>query len=214
MKEKKEKFNEYITKRECPFTPEINPESKKIISENFKSEDRSQIFERLSKSKNKSSEVKCSRSKSKTSLSESQQMQINSLKNSRNKKNSFYYSDSEGNRRVRTKITIREQKFENEIYSTMNKLSNKNSNLKRSVNKKIKENVGKFKLNNLKEIFEVIFSKCNSVQDIQNLSQYGISENMKDNVILPTLHVIQERNLELNFQNFYLIANEIMNMAL
>ncbi len=74
--------------------------------------------------------------------------------------------------------------------------------------------MGKFKLNNLKEVFEVIFSKCNSIQDIQNLGKYGISSRMKDNVILPTLHLIQERNLEFNFQNFYLAANEIINFAL
>jgi len=133
----------------------------------------------------------------------------NSLKNSRN-----YNSDSEGTRRIRTKITIREQKSENEIYSTIDELNDNTNKLKKSIDRKLKENMGKFKLNNLKEVFEVIFSKCNSIQDIQNLGKFGISSSMKDNVILPTLHMIQERNLEFNFQNFYLAANEIINQVL
>jgi hypothetical protein len=74
--------------------------------------------------------------------------------------------------------------------------------------------MGKYKLNNLKEVFEIIFSKCNSIQDIQNLGKYGISSSMKDNIILPTFNLIQERDLEFNFQNFYLAANEVINLSL
>jgi hypothetical protein len=233
MKEKKQKYYEYITKRECPFMPEINPESRKIMSSStFRNEEKLEIYERLSRSKNKSKEIKIVRSRSKNSYNEIHIQPITTIKNLNNninsnsntknennlnknkEKNSLYYIDSEGNRRVRTKITIREQKFENDIYNTLNQLSNENSKLKKSINKKIKENFGKFKLNSLKEIFEVIYSKCNSVEDIQNLGKLGISDNMKDNVILPTLHVIQERSLEFNFQNFYLIANEIISIAI
>lgn len=140
------------------------------------------------------------------------------LKNSNSrqlmKSSKSYNTDSESSKRVRTKITIREQKSENEIYSTIDELNNQSDKLKKSLNRKIKENMGKYKLNNLKEVFEVIFSKCNTIQDIQNLGKYGISNSMKDNVILPCLHLIQERNLEFNFQNFYLIANEIINLTI
>lgn len=190
-----------------------------MIKSSTFSEDKQQIYRRLSQNRNKQHDLQKSRSKLSTSLnnpfdvSKSEKAnKITQRKNSKNSKN--YNTDSESLRRVRTKITIREQKSENEIYATIDDLNNKTNKLKKSIDRKIKENMGKFKLNNLKEVFEVIFSKCNSIQDIQNLGKYGISTSMKDNVILPTLHLIQERNLEFNFQNFYLAANEIINMSL
>ena len=150
---------------------------------------------------------------SKLSISLVSSQQFTSKDNNPKKKNlKGYNSDSDISRRIRTKITIREQKCENEIYAEIDNINNQSDSLKKSIDKKMKENMGKFKLNNLKEIFEVIFSKCNSIEDIQNLDKFGISESMKDNIILPCLHIIQERKLEFNFQNFYLIANEIMNM--
>jgi hypothetical protein len=225
MREKKRKYYEYITKRECPFKPEINAESKKIMNSSaFKNEEREKlkIYERLSKIRKKN-EI----SKPKNSLNEinidikEKEKEINKIKikiknrnrniNKNKNKNKISYSDTERNKRVRTKITIREKKFEDEIYKTLNDLSNKNLYLRKSFNQKFKENVGKYKLNNLKEIFEVIFNKCNSLLDIQNLGNFGISDNMKDNVILPTLHIIQSKKLDFNFQNFYLISNEIIN---
>jgi hypothetical protein len=208
MREKKRKYYEYITKWECPFKPEINPESKKIMNSSaFKTEDREKlnIYERLSKIKKK---IEISNPKNSINKGNTNEINMKNIPNI----NKLFYLDSEGmNKRIRTKITIREKKYEDEIYKTLNQLSVKNSCLKESFNKKLNENVQKFKLENLKQIFEVIFGKCNSLKDVQNLGNFGISDNMKDNVILPTLHIIQNKKLDFNFQNFYLISSEIIN---
>lgn len=211
----KEKYVAFITKRECPFNPQISEYSRNLIKTNNRSEDRQQIYRRLAQNKNKEHDLKKSRSK--LSMSANNMINVSERENENKnyrKTNRIYDSDSESSRRIRTKITIREQKTENEIYATIDELNNKTNKLKISIDRKFKENMGKYKLNNLKEVFEIIFSKCNSIQDIQNLGKHGISTSMKDNVILPSLNLIQERNLEFNFQNFYLAANEIINIFL
>lgn len=72
------------------------------------------------------------------------------------------------------------------------------------------ENIKMFKLNNLKEIFEVIFTFCNNIDDIYDLDSSRINKNIKLKLIIPCCNRMKERNLEFNFQNFYLISNELM----
>lgn len=196
----------------------------------FHPEDKLQTYNRLSRHKSLDHNIHKSHSKLSLTTNSNQNFKIGKEKytnqssdklkhNNSNsqrvlKSSKSYNTDLESLRRVRTKITIREQKSENEIYCTIDELNNQSNKLKKSLSKKIKENMGKYRLNNLKEVFEVIFSKCNSFRDIQNLEKFGISNNMKDNIILPSLHMIQQRKLEFNFQNFYVIANEIINTAI
>lgn len=75
---------------------------------------------------------------------------------------------------------------------------------------KSNENINKFKLNNLKEIFEVIFNNCDNIDDIYDLDCCEIQENLKNKLIIPCCNKMKERNLDFNFQNFYLISNEII----
>jgi len=72
------------------------------------------------------------------------------------------------------------------------------------------ENINKFKLNNLKEIFEVIFTYCDNIDDIYDLDCSEIQENLKEKLIIPCCNKMKQRNLDFNFQNFYLISNEII----
>ena len=46
------------------------------------------------------------------------------------------------------------------------------------------------------------------------MEKFGIQLSIKEKLVLPTCQIIKDRNLEFNFQNFYLIANEIMNYIL
>lgn len=116
--------------------------------------------------------------------------------------------------RVRTKIKIREVKQENKLYNSIEKINKEQEKLKSSLQKKYTENIDKFKLNNLKQIFEVIYNNCRQVNDFAKMEKFGIPKNIKEKLILPTCYILKERNLEFNFQNFYLIANEIMNFIL
>ncbi len=75
---------------------------------------------------------------------------------------------------------------------------------------KSSENINKFKLNNLKEIFEVVFTYCDNIDDIYDLDCSEIHENLKEKLIIPCCNKMKQRNLDFNFQNFYLISNEII----
>lgn len=81
---------------------------------------------------------------------------------------------------------------------------------KSSYTTKSMENINKFKLNNLKEIFEVIFTYCDNIDDIYDLDCSEIQENLKEKLIIPCCNKMKQRNLDFNFQNFYLISNEII----
>lgn len=82
---------------------------------------------------------------------------------------------------------------------------------KNSFTLKSKENIKKFKLNNLKDIFEVICKNCDNIDDLHNMDCTEINDNVKQRLLLPCCEIMKERELDFNFQNFYLISNEIMN---
>ena len=113
--------------------------------------------------------------------------------------------------RPRSRIKIREIKQENDLYNSIEKVNNKNEKLKAHIHKRIDENIKNFKLNNFKEYFEIIYNNCEQAEDFQKMEKFGIPRNIKEKLILPACFIIKERNLEFNFQNFYMIANEIMN---
>jgi hypothetical protein len=52
------------------------------------------------------------------------------------------------------------------------------------------------------------------MEDLDLIENFGISTYVKNKLILPTCFIIKERELEFNFQNFFLIANEIFNYAI
>jgi hypothetical protein len=88
------------------------------------------------------------------------------------------------------------------------------STFSREFANKSQENIHKFTLNNLKEIFEVIFNSCESIDDIISLEAREIPEKVKQMLVIPCCSLMKQRNLDFNFQNFFLIANEIMKKVI
>ena len=109
---------------------------------------------------------------------------------------------------------IREVKKSKELIENIKNQQSKENNIVSNCTNKILDNINKYKLNNLKEIFEIIYHNCSNIDDIQNIENYGINLKIKDKLILPTCHIMKERNLEFNFQNFFLISNEIINFTI
>ena len=112
------------------------------------------------------------------------------------------------------KKNIREMKSDCELKEFIDDVFRTNEENKKQFGRKIVENIDKFKLNNLKEIFEIIYNNCTQMEDLDNIENFGISSYGKSKLILPTCFIIKERELEFNFQNFYLISNEIFNYAI
>ena len=109
---------------------------------------------------------------------------------------------------------MREVKQSRELSENIKMQQVKEKKMFNNCTEKILDNINKFKLNNLKEIFEIIYNNCTNIDDIQNIENYGINSKIKDKLILPTCHIMKERNLEFNFQNFFLISNEIINFTI
>ena len=62
----------------------------------------------------------------------------------------------------------------------------------------------------MKEIFEILIKDNNKI-NFDSLTQKNIPKHIVDKVVKPTCYMINDRNLEFNFQNFYLISNELLN---
>jgi len=60
----------------------------------------------------------------------------------------------------------------------------------------------KFKQNNLKELFEMI----QTGQDLNTLPNH-----LKEKLLIPVCNRMNQENLEFNFQNFYFVADEVLN---
>ena len=78
----------------------------------------------------------------------------------------------------------------------------------------INEKINKFKVNNLKEIYETIYNNCYKITDVENIERFGLSTHLKEKLILPTCYIIKERDLEFTFQNFCIISKEILKFLI
>lgn len=229
---RKEEMRDRQLRNECSFKPKLNKETRNIINQIRKPEDKDALLARLSTSKkaigrsrlsgskffNSRETFSYSRSKSK-SLS-SRNIPFNSVLNNsanflsngtsspkylltstldtdENKKKSFMSP------RRQTEKTIREQKNERSLYFEIYDIKQNRQRASKIFKEKFSENIDKFKLNNLKELFEVVNGSCEK-------SMEDVPEHIKDRLLMPTCQIIKNRDLEFNFQNFYLIASEIL----
>lgn len=230
----KEEHSKFVMKKICPFVPKISEKSKQINTDKNLEQNPEQVFKRLSfiniipgqrKSRASNSFDACKSinmlisPKSDSNNSSSPYKRSSSLGLGRNSQISkLDFSSPSGQSRVsltgsldRNRTRIRESREERKLYSSIENLNLKQDDFRQDYTQKFRHSLGKFKLNNFKEIFEVIYTNCRSIEDFQNMEKFGISTNTKEKLVLPACHIIKERNLEFNFQNFYLIATEIMN---
>ncbi len=75
--------------------------------------------------------------------------------------------------------------------------------------KKSYEEIEKFKYNNLKNCFNILIS--NDEINYDSLTEKGITETLKNKVIIPACTMIKEKNLDFNFHNFYIICKDILD---
>jgi len=133
------------------------------------------------------------------------QQSLNISKTSNNRKKSFDYNY------IKKRKNMRYFKQENDLLSSYESVNARKDEIKEINSLRFRHNLDKFKLNNLKEIFEILYKNCYNNDEIMNVEEYGFSVNFEEKLIIPVLQKIKDENLEFNFQNFYLIANEIMN---
>ena len=84
----------------------------------------------------------------------------------------------------------KEKKFKEELY-------------KKTVN----SNIENYKLNEIKTLYKILYEN-NINFDI--LYKKGIPKHIINKVVKPTCYMINDKQLEFNFQNFYLICNEFL----
>lgn len=218
-----------IYKAIYPFKPEISQSSRAIILKKGK-ENKDSLFKRLSESKRAHSVRNALNNLH--SLSNSQHNLNNNSTSNRNtsthskKKLIIIKQENKGVKiepNCETAITTNPQstsfterkkksteaKQEIEIIQSMKEIESKENNTKKHYKNQYINNLEKFKLNQLKEIYEILTNNGEDI-DLEALTTNGIPHHIKEKVIIPTCYMINNKNLEFNFQNFYLIASEIL----
>ena len=237
LREKTKKHHyDHIKSSEFSFKPTLTEGSKRIISKSLnKFEDKESFYNRLTNSKrihNLNLSIEKLNKSSTNYISSNTHSQKNNLKRSSSfksfttiTKNKITGDDQTEIKSLNNILTsgnfekdesgrIREFKKHKELIEKNNNQKFKEKKMFENCAHKIIDNINKFKLNNLKEIFEIIYNNCSNIDDIQNIENYGINLKIKDKLILPTVYTMKERNLEFNFQNFFLTSNEVINLTI
>lgn len=231
LKRAKEEHYQHIISSEYSFRPILTEASREYISRSLnKHESREEFLNRLTNSKKMknlslnlkkrkfSIDIKSNQTKSKNCTRRS----FSSKSYNVNRFTTTEETETKSYNNVHTVVTndkddsnrIREVKQSKELIENIKHQQYKEKILLNNCTEKILSNINSFKLNNLKEVFEIIYNNCSNIDEIQNIENYGISSKIKDKLILPTCHIMKERNLEFNFQNFFLISNEIINFTI
>ena len=189
-----------INNIEFTFKPKLNEMTKKIISK--RKENDKQFVNRISTTKyltdtnilmkklqNKNRNIKIENINYNTTNKSSR---INKNNYTRPKSNRLL--ENQQNEIIVNKINEMERikKINNNVY------------LKKSY-----EEIEKFKYNNLKNCFNILIS--NDEINYDSLTEKGITETLKNKVIIPACSMIKEKNLDFNFHNFYIICKDILD---
>ena len=189
-----------INNIEFTFKPKLNEMTKKIISK--RKENDKQFVNRISTTKyltdtnilmkklqNKNRNIKIENINYNTTNKSSR---INKNNYTRPKSNRLL--ENQQNEIIVNKINEMERikKINNNVY------------LKKSY-----EEIEKFKYNNLKNCFNILLS--NDEINYDSLTEKGITETLKNKVIIPACTMIKEKNLDFNFHNFYIICKDILD---
>lgn len=133
----------------------------------------------------------------KDTISSNNNNKIKSKNNNNNKKSTYY-----------------ENKKEAELVKKIEKVKKIKDDLSNIEKFNINNKIQVYKAKRLKETFDIIYEKCPRFEDISHIEHYGISNNLKDKIVLPTLNYIKENNLEFNFKNYYIVADMIIDNSI
>ena len=208
-KKQNEKTEEYYNKN-YTFEPKISKGSKILMSN--RNESQEQFYNRLSSTKK---------------ISTLKNYVNNIYKNPQIENNNYINNDN--NNRLKTSHTNITEKLNNNLTLSCGYLDKKNNiQLKTEQNmiknlediekeKKFKEdffknkinsNIENYKLNEIKNIYDILNE--NEI-NFNILFQKGIPKHIINKVIKPTCYMINDKQLEFNFQNFYLISKELLD---
>ncbi len=208
-KKQNEKTEEYYNKN-YTFEPKISKGSKILMSN--RNESQEQFYNRLSSTKK---------------ISTLKNYVNNIYKNPQIENNNYIINDN--NNRLKTSHTNITEKLNNNLTLSCVYLDKKNNiQLKTEQNmiknlediekeKKFKEdffknkinsNIENYKLNEIKNIYDILNE--NEI-NFNILFQKGIPKHIINKVIKPTCYMINDKQLEFNFQNFYLISKELLD---
>lgn len=211
VQNKKEEMINRFYQFQCPFEPKLSKGSKKIM--NQRKESAKSMVNRLSSSKvytalsnsiktisNKTEANNTNQSKVKRSFS------LSSI-NPTNKNTSFISLSQKTIDPNRKRIT--EQRSERDLLKSIYAISKNNENSMKYYQSTVNRNAERYKISTMKDIYEIISTKAQL--DFNDLPSYGIPKHIVDKVVIPTCYMITNKQLEFNFQNFYLIASEMLN---
>jgi hypothetical protein len=183
-----------IINKLCPFKPKINKKSKQLTASMI--ETQSERVTRLTYS---------NRHKSATSID----FKNNFSEKPKRKENAASIIEI-----PKREKQIRFVKKDLELINQIENFKADNKNKKDTNNKFLHKSLQNYRVNKLKEFYEIISSNIQNIDELNYIEKFGISTNIKDRVIIPAVQILRNKNLEINFNNFYLIANEIMSYIL
>lgn len=196
---------------QCPFEPKLSKGSMKLMKNRNESPEAkvnrlssSKIYSALSKSI-KSICNKTEANYSKNSNTHKSTLSLSSIKP--NNKNSSFVSSSQKSSDPNRKRIV-EERSEREINQALCDIEKIKENDLKHYYSTINKNAERYKINTIKDIYELI---SKDKIDFNTLSSQGIPKHIVDKVVIPTCYMITNKQLEFNFQNFYLIASEMLN---
>lgn len=195
---KKEKNKEKIEEIENYFTPTINQRSKEICLKN-KNRNSNCVSRLFSQSKKETK--KFERIGSSPSYNTIQNKTISSPYTT----NKHFYSSKSI---ILDKQRIREKKIEEELIKNCEEHNKKRNNLRKNSLHQCEKHLNHYKLNNFKNIYEQLAQY--NIQEI-DIDKVKIDKEIKEKLVCPVLHILKARNLEFNFQNFYILCNELLS---
>lgn len=202
-KNKENKKRNDISSGTYSYRPRISEKSQKIMEKRRESKD--QFYKRLMLSK-KISETKKSLEKMKNKSLTKSSISEQRIHTEPSRPISSYYRSGLCSDRKR----VREEKNEKEMINSLKEAERKKEINNQYYFAKTNNNIENFKLNRLKNIYEIITKNKNRI-NFDALTENDIPIHIKEKVVIPACLMISQKGLEFNFQNFYLISSEILN---
>ena len=188
--------------QELTYQPKISEISKKIMSK--RKESKKEFLNRISTTKylTETNEFMKKLQEKKNENKNNRFHTINNINNNSNKINI--------NNHIRPKSNRIKEKKQNEIIlnkiNEINKIKQLNNNiyLKNSY-----QEIENFKYKQFKNCYEIL--TMNNEINYDSLTENGITDTLKNKVIIPACIMISKKHLEFNFHNFYIICKEILD---
>ena len=182
---------ENFFKENYPFEPEISKESRKLMK--HRNESPNQFYTRLTYTKTPLKNIVNKSNKSSTPKS--------TLPNKLLKSSPGYLN----------KNKIKEVQAEKQLSKNIQQMQTDKKKGIKVYQQNANSNLEKYKLNQIKEMYNLLCKDGNIYINFDNLYKENVPSHIIEKVVKPTCNIINERNLEFNFQNFYVIARELLN---